>query len=512
MNLEMKKVKKIMPLMFSTFFVAIASIIYELIIGGISSYLLGNSVYQFSLTIGFFMTAMGIGALISKYISKTLLTKFILIEILLGVIGGFTAISLFVSFAITNSYQLIMYLLILVIGALTGLEIPLLTRLIQKNNSIKVALANVLSVDYLGGLAGSILFPIILLPTLGFILTSYLMGLLNLVVALIIYLKYKEQIKEQRLVLVVLLLAIATVGLGIIKADKMEHYLERRLYRDQVVYSKQSKYQKIVITKDDQDLRLFLNGNIQFSSQDEYRYHESLVHPVMSLVDQPQHILILGGGNGLVIKQLLKYNNLEQIDLVDLDQAVTTLAQENKYLLKVNNNSLEDKRVKIYNQDAYQFLRSSKQKYDVIISDLPDPNNESLNKLYTTTFYNLVYNHLKDQGGFVVQSTSSYFAPQSFWIIHHTINSSQFEEAIPYHCYVPSFGDWGFNLALKGKKNKFARANLDITVETKYLSEENIISLFSFAKDVLRWKNKVNKNILFKPILIDHYYHEWKTY
>lgn len=510
MKTKVADIKTFFPLIIATFFVAIASIVYELVIGGISSYLLGNSVWQFSITIGLFMTAMGLGALISKYIIKDLMTKFILIEIILGLIGGFSAGLLFTSFALSNSYKLVMYILILIIGALTGLEIPLLTRLIKKHNDIKVVLANVMSVDYIGGLVGSILFPIILLPNLGFILTSYLMGLLNLIVALLVYYKYQEHLKKAKLILLILILAISSLIYSTIKTEQTEHYLEQRLYRDQVVYSQQSKYQKIVITKDNHDFRMFLNGNIQFSSQDEYRYHESLVHPIMHLVKDHQQVLVLGGGDGLVVKQLLKYPAIKQIDLVDLDQAVTTLAQNNKYLLAVNDNALAHEKLKIYNQDAYQFLQQTQKKYNVIISDLPDPNNESLNKLYTTNFYNLAYNHLHNQGGLVVQSTSSYFAPRSFWTINQTINNSYFQSVKPYHCYVPSFGDWGFNLALKGSKIDIS--TIDLAVETKYLKEENLASLFNFGKDIADFKGQAEANTLLEPILIDHYYKEWETY
>ncbi|MBM7556693.1 polyamine aminopropyltransferase [Halanaerobacter jeridensis] len=510
MEEKVKDIKTVLPLIFSTFFVAIASIVYELVIGGISSYLLGNSVWQFSITIGLFMTAMGVGSLLSKYITQELMTKFILIEIALGLIGGFAAVLLFTSFALSNSYKLVMYILILIIGSLTGLEIPLLTRLVRRYEDIKVVLANLMSIDYVGGLVGSILFPIILLPNLGFIMTSYLMGLLNLAVAVVIYFKYQEQFNRAKVILSLLIIAILALTYGTTQAQQTQNYLEQRLYRDKVVYSQQSKYQKIVITKDNQDLRMFLNGNIQFSSQDEYRYHESLVHPVMSLVKEHHQILVLGGGDGLVVKQLLQYPEVEKIDLVDLDRAVTTLAQHNKYLLAINDNALANKKVTIYNQDAYQFLEQSKEKYDVIISDLPDPNNESLNKLYTINFYNLAYNRLHSQGGLAVQSTSSYFAPRSFWTINQTIKNSYFNFVKPYHCYVPSFGDWGFNLALKGRKIKVG--NINLKVNTKYLTEENLSTLFHFAKDVAKFKDQVQENTLIEPVLIGQYYREWENY
>ncbi|WP_255363837.1 MULTISPECIES: polyamine aminopropyltransferase [unclassified Candidatus Frackibacter] len=505
----MDSLKRVTPLMLGTFFVAIASIIYELIIAGISSYLLGNSVYQFSITIGLFMTSMGIGALISKYIERDLITKFILIEIALGLIGGTVAMILFYTYANTNIYVLIMYLAILVIGILTGLELPLLTRVIKEYGEFKIILANVISIDYIGGLIGSVLFPLVLLPKFGFIKTSYIVGLLNLLVALVMLFKYREQIRFNKLIGAILILIMIILTIGSFNVKDIENYLEQRLYQDNVVYSNQSKYQKIVITKDREDIRLYLNGNIQFSSKDEYRYHEALVHPALSLTGAKSRILVLGGGDGLVVRELLKYNEIRQIDLVDLDKTVTDLAQESRYFLQVNNDSLNNRKVNIYNQDAYQYIVSNNEKYDLAIIDLPDPNNESLNKLYTVNFYNLIYQNLNDRGVMVVQSTSPYFAPRAFWSIYNTIQKAGFNTK-PYHAYVPSFGDWGFTLATKNFK--FSPHDIHIKVPTKFLSDEKVSALFEFGKDTMQFKSEGQVNTLINPSLIKEYYNAWKGY
>lgn len=503
-----KNFTSILPLLTCAFVVAIASIVYELIIGGISSYLLGNSVYQFSITIGLFMTSMGLGSFFSKYIDEDLMMKFMFIEIALALIGGTCGFILFYSYAVMNTYIPVMFLMIVIIGTLTGFELPLVTRIIGDYKQLKDALANATAADYIGGLIGSVVFPILLLPRLGFIQTSYIVGILNIIIATYLFIKYRDKSRNTKLISVVIILVFGTLVTGFITVDDTEAYLERKLYRDKVVHSSQSEYQKITITEDKDDVRLFLNGNIQFSSKDEYRYHEALVHPALSLLDGEKKVLILGGGDGLAVREVLKYYDIKKIDLVDLDKAITDLAKNSKYLLEYNQDSLSDNRVNIINQDAYQFLEGNKQKYDIVIVDLPDPNNESLNKLYTVAFYRLIYRHLNNQGVIVAQSTSPYFAAECFWIIHNTIKEAGFNTK-PYHVYIPSFGDWGFNIGTKGFT--YTPDDIKIKVSTKFLNDNQLGNLFVFGKDILNQKTN-NINTLIRPILIRAYYNAWGEY
>ncbi|MEJ6951001.1 polyamine aminopropyltransferase [Natronospora cellulosivora (SeqCode)] len=505
---KVEQAKKVFPFLSCAFVVSIASIVYELLIGGISSYLLGNSVYQFSITIGLFMTAMGLGSYLSKYIQDNLMEKFMFIEIFLALIGGSAGFILFYSYAVLSIYVPIMFLLIISIGTLTGFELPLLTRIIKKYGDLKDVLANATAADYLGGLIGSVLFPIILLPRVGFITTSYIVGILNIFVAAFIFIKFQASLKKNHLIILLILLVFLILFIGILLVEDTEIYLERKLYRDPVVFSQQSNYQRIVITKNKDDVRFFLDGNIQFSSRDEFRYHESLVHPAMSLLKDAKNILVLGGGDGLAIREILKYEEVENIDLVDLDKQVTDLAQTSQYFLKYNENALSDGRVSIINKDAYLFLENSKKKYDIVIVDLPDPNNESLNKLYTVTFYRKIYNSLNEKGVMVAQSTSPYFAPSCFWIIHNTIEKAGFSTS-PYHVNVPSFGDWGFNIGTKGFSFNADIINIDI--DTKFLSTEKAQSLFVFGKDILNQKDD-RVNTLIRPILVEAYYKNWTDY
>ena len=490
-------------LLVTTLLISICSIIYELIISSISSYLQGDSITQFSITIGLYMSAMGIGSYLSKYIKEDLFNKFIFIEMSVGILGGFSSLILFLSNIYTNIYDLIMYLLIILIGIFVGLEIPILTRIIEDNESnVRKNLANIFTFDYIGGLIGSIVFPLILFPKLGFITTTFLVGSINIAVALIIILKYKPYIKKYKTIKILSIICLLIILCFLFTGSNITSSIESGLYRDDVILSEQTPYQKIVMTKHKDDIRLFLDGNLQFSTSDEYRYHEALVHIPMSYANSHQKVLILGGGDGLAAREVLKYDGVEKIVLVDIDGEMTKLCSTNEQIKKLNEGSLSNEKVKVINEDAYLFTQENQEKFDVIIIDFPDPNNEALNKLYTNVFYNYIRSNLTPNGVMVCQSTSPYYAKNSFWCINKTIKT-QFENVLPYHLQVPSFGEWGFNLAFNGNN---VRKN--ISVETKYLTEENIATMFNFGKDEIIDLNQVEENNMFKPTLIKYYNEE----
>lgn len=505
------KAKKInaTPLLFAVFIIAICGIIYELIIGAISSYLLGDSVKQYSITIGLFMSAMGIGSYLTKRFKHNLFDTFVMIELLIGLVGGISAVFLFASYGYSNTYYLVMYGTIIVIGILVGLEIPILTRIIEENeHNLRITIANVLSFDYIGALIGSIAFPLILLPHLGHIKTSFFVGFINIMVANVIIFKYANYIKYIKQLKLIAFLITCLILAGFFTADQTANRIENNLYRDQIIYKKQTVYQKMVVTKHRDDMRLFLNGNIQFSSRDEYRYHEALVHPAMSLAKNRDNILILGGGDGLAAREIFKYDDVRKVTLVDLDPEVIRFCRTNPLVSALNKGSLDNDKMTIINQDAYKFLEETDGQYDVIIIDLPDPNNESLNKLYTNLFYRLVYSRLSRNGMISIQSTSPYYAKDAYWSIVKTVESENFSVA-SYHTFVPSFGDWGFTLASKAPFNE---ADIRITVPTKYLDNTMVHSLFDFGMDEKDTKNAVKINRLTNPVLIDYYQKAWNSY
>lgn len=491
--------KKYRLLMLTTLIISGCSICYELIISAVSSYLLGDTTLQYSITIGLYMFAMGIGAFISKFMKKHLFNWFATIEMGVGMIGGTSALVLFFANLYLETYPLVMYLEIMAIGVLVGAEIPLLTRIIEEDQEdLRITLSSIFSFDYIGGLVGSIAFPLLLLPQLGYFSTAFLTGAMNIAAALLIVFKYGEQIRHQQAYRVSTVILLAVMTFGMLGAENISGLVENGLYRDRVIYSEQTAYQHIVMTKHKDDLRLYIDGNIQFSSKDEYRYHEALVHLPMMATDKRSEVLVLGGGDGLALRELLKYPET-QVTLVDLDPQMVELCQTNPQIPALNQGSLRDERVKIIVADAYQYLMEHQMQYDVIIVDLPDPNNEALNKLYTNVFYRLCYQALTPQGVMTVQSTSPYYATSAFWCITETLKSEGFDVR-PYHLQVPSFGDWGFNLASKQSIGELKTPQ----VETVYLTEEEIDAMFQFGKDE-QPKSEIGINSLSHPRLIDYY-------
>ena len=261
------------------------------------------------------------------------------------------------------------------------------------------------------------------------------------------------------------------------------------------------------MTKDRDDIRLFLDGNLQFSSLDEYRYHEVLVHVPMSSVPQGRRVLILGGGDGLALRELAKYGtDIYSVTVVDLDPSVVALASSNPYLKSLNQGSFDNEKVHVHHQDAFQFLERSSEKYDVIIADLPDPNHISLARRYSQEFYRLVKKRLQPWGAFMTQSTSSYFSSEAFWCIVSTIESVGFNHVQPFHVYIPSFGDWGFVCA---SKQAFDPKKL-AQVPTQFLDPSIIESATYFAKD--KQVSQLNISRLDNPEVLHYYLKGWQQW
>lgn len=489
-------------LMFTTLIISGCSIVYELLISAVGSYLLGDSIKQFSITIGLYMCAMGFGSHLSKYVKKNLFDFFIFVEISVGILGGISSLVLFLSNVYIASSELIMYVQIILIGTLVGLEIPILTRIIEENcDNLRVTLSNVFSFDYIGGLIGSLAFPLFLLPKLGYFSTSFLVGAINIVISILIIHNYKDYIKNINRFKLISYISLSFMVFGIVFSENISRSIENSLYRDRVILSTRTPYQKIVMTRHKDDLRLYLDGNIQFSSKDEYRYHEALTHIPMSVSQNKENVLILGGGDGMVARELLKYDDVKNITLVDIDKDMVDICRTNSLVTDINKNSLSSDKVKLVYEDAFEFLEKTNEVYDVIIVDLPDPNNDSLNKLYTNIFYRLCSNVLSENGVMTVQSTSPYYAKKAFWSINKTLKGEGFK-VYPYHVQVPSFGDWGFNLA---SKKEIDINNIDIEVDTKFLNEDSIESIFNFSKDEILDINDIDSNTLSHPKLIQYY-------
>ncbi len=506
-TLRIPQKKESLVLTASVFIAGLCSIIYELLIGTISSYFLGDSVKQFSLTIGFYMAAMGAGSYLSRYFTKNLLAKFIGLEIGLGFLGGISIPALYLTFTYTDSFLLVKTFFIVSIGILIGLEVPLLSRLMEKHYSLKLNISNILSLDYFGALIATLLFPFVLLPFIGTFKSSLVFGLINMSIGFINLWAFSDQLKISKARVLLFLSIIVTLFLSLIlvSSESILKHWHDHAYEDRVVFSKQSNYQSVVITKHEEDIRLFLNGSLQFSSIDEYRYHESLVHVPMSTSRKLKKILILGGGDGLAIRELLKYSSVESITLVDLDPLITEIAKKNYYLKKLNKKSLFNEKVKIINHDAFVYLKDSRDKYDLIISDLPDPNNVSLARLYSIEFYKIMKQSLTMDGLFVTQATSPFYAKKTFWCIKRTIEKSGLTYTYPYHVNIPSFAEWGFVMA---SRRPIEKDDFNVSIETRFLDKLVIEKSFIFEKDLQ--DNLETYSSLEKPLVLSYYLDEWK--
>jgi spermidine synthase len=496
------------PLLFlNVLIVATCGLIYELLAGTLASYVLGDSVTQFSLIIGIYLFAMGVGSWLSRFIEKGLARRFVDIELAVAVLGGFSAPLLFISFARVSYFYAVLYGVVFAIGVFVGLEIPLLLRILKDRIEFKELVSRVLAFDYIGALLASILFPILFVPRLGLIRTSLVFGMLNAAVALwgtwLLRPLIKGGITGLRVRAVVVM---ALLLLALVKANKLTSLAEDEMFADEIVYTKDTPYQRIVITRGRAGFQLFLNGNLQFSSTDEYRYHEALVHPAMLLAGNPRRVLVLGGGDGLALREVLRYPSVERVTLVDLDPEMTRLSSRFPLLADLNKRAFEDPRVQVVNQDAFIWVEDTTEApYDAAIVDFPDPNTFSLGKLYTTRFYRLLRSRLTENAGISVQATSPMFARNSYWCIIRTLESAGLSVK-PYYTAVPSFGLWGFALARSSPFEIPANPPPGL----RFLDQPTLTAMFQLSKDIEPVPVEINR--LDNQALVRYYEGEWKRF
>ncbi|BCB27242.1 polyamine aminopropyltransferase 1 [Sulfurimicrobium lacus] len=493
-----------LALLASVFIIASCGLVYELVAGALSSYLLGDSVTQFSTIIGTYLFAMGVGSYLSRHIVKGLVARFIQIELMVGVVGGFSAALLFLVFAwAAGPFKVVLYGLVLLTGILVGLEIPLVMRILKQHYGLKDLVSQVLTFDYLGALVVSLAFPLLLAPHLGLIRTSLMFGLLNALVAGWAVWLFRAQLAGLKGMAAQCVVVSALLVAGLAGADRLTTLAEANLYADEIIYTETTPYQRIVLTRWQDDVRLFLNGNLQFSSRDEYRYHEALIHPALQAVKQPRRVLVLGGGDGLAVREILKYPGIESITLVDLDPNMTRLFSRLPLLRELNQDALHSPKLKLVNDDAFLWLEKNGEFYDFIVVDFPDPTNFALGKLYTNTFYRLLEKRLSQHGLAVIQSTSPLYARQSFWCIVNTIRSVGLQ-ATPYHALVPSFGEWGYVIA---SHQPYVQPD-HYSANLRFVSSDLTPTLFQFPKDMAPMETEINR--LNNQALVHYYEAEWK--
>jgi len=337
--------------------------------------------------------------------------------------------------------------------------------------------------------------------------TSLVFGMLNAGVALWGTWLLRSLIKGSVTALrVKAFVVLALLLVGFIKANRITSFAEDEMFADEIVYTKDTHYQRIVITRGRAGFQLFLNGYLQFSSTDEYRYHEALVHPAMLVSNNPRRVLVLGGGDGLALREILKYPSVEKVTLVDLDPEMTQLSNRFPPLAKLNQGSFNDPRVQVINQDAFIWVEDTKEPlYDAAIVDFPDPNTFALGKLYTTRFYRLLKSRLTENAAVSVQSTSPMFARNSYWCIIRTLEAAGFFVR-PYYTAVPSFGLWGYALA-RASAFEVPRNPMP---GLRFLDDQTLTSMFTLSKDIEPVPVEINR--LDNQALVRYYEGEWRKF
>jgi spermidine synthase len=537
-----------------------AGLVNEYVLATVSTYVLGNSVEQFSVVIATMLLAMGAGSWAQRFVSDdSLVEKFIGIELALTLIGSFAPTIMYGSFAyVEDHFPLVQYFLIVSIGFLVGFEIPIVVRLNGKfSENLRTNIATIYGLDYLGAFVAALLWSKFLIKEFPLTETSFIVSGCNLFVAVSTYLYFAKcgWVKHAKLIAIGIVSSMLLLGFGFSQNRDWNEKFEQKMYADPIVKAETTKYQRIVVTRNNKlgDYRLYLNGNLQFSSTDEKRYHESLVHPALSSHPNPKRVLVLGGGDGLAIREILKYASVESLTLVDLDPGMIGLAKTDPILSKLNGGAFSDARVishlapvtelgtrtltisdhihapsdrrkarkrlsenepyanvTVVTMDADRFVRemSNSEPFDVILSDLPDPNSIELAKLYSREFYRGIRSLLSENGLFVVQATSPYHAKEAFLCIDRTIGSSGWK-TLPYHVNIPSFGDWGWIIAWKETGIPPELKNIKIKVPTNYITTETVAASMVFGKGELDSKNwEINTRM--RPVLLSYYTEGWQ--
>ena len=459
----------------------------------LASYLLGDAVLHWTLIISLMLFAMGLGSRLSSRISESLLDAFVAAELLLSVLVATSAPLAYLLAAYTEAIGLVIYSLAFAIGLLIGFELPLVARLNQTFEELDLNIASVLEKDYYGALLGGLFFAFVGLPILGLTYTPLALGAVNFAVAAALATRFRADLTRRRLIAGGGLVAAAVLAATSTLAEPIVRYGEQRKYRDRVVYAEQTRYQRIVMTRWKDHHWLYLDGHEQFSSFDEERYHEPLVHPAMALAAAPRRVLVVGGGDGLAMREILRHASVEALTLVELDPAMTRLAESHPVLLRLNRGSLADPRVEIVHRDAYGYLLATREVFDVVVIDLPDPRSLSLARLYSRDFYLLAARHLSPGGVLVTQATSPFFSRRAFLSILKSVRAAGLA-AVPYHNHVPTLGEWGWVLGVAPARRTAGDVPTPETVrarlleldfaglETRFLNREAMVAMLHFGK------------------------------
>ncbi len=496
----------------SIFATGCAGIVAEFVLATLATYTVGNAVLQWTVVMSLMFFAMGIGSRLSSFFREKLLDSFIIVEFILSLLCASSAVLAYGLAAYTAYIGLLIYTQALAIGFLIGLEIPLVTRLNNAYEDLRSNIAAIMEKDYYGSLLGGLLFAFFALPYLGLTYTPIALGSINFLVASLLLWRFYGLVGRKKLLVSGFVLSLSALIVMGVLAKPIILYGEQRQFRDKIILAKQTPHQKIVITQWKNHHWLFINGQEQFSTFDEEKYHEPLVHPAMNLASSREKVLILGGGDGLALREVFKYPEVTSVTLVDLDPEMTDLARTHHVLLEINQGAMNDKRVEIINRDAAAFLKEDLKLYGVILIDLPDPDSVDLMHVYSRNFYSLAHRRLMAGGLLAVQATSPYFSRQAFLSIIKTVEDAGFS-VLPYHNQIPTMGEWGW--VLGARKTDMSKEILRKRIlsfdfdglDTRFFDTSAMISMAHFGKGVLDGPDveKIKINTESNPVLMKYY-------
>lgn len=499
-------------LMASLFATGLSGIVAEYILATLATYFLGNSTIQWTMILSCMLFSMGLGSRFSKYVNKYVLETFIALEIILSILTSFCALITYASMGQTHYIGVIIYTLAILIGFMIGMEIPLVTRINGRYENLKANIASVMEKDYYGSLLGGVFFAYYAHENLGLTYTPFVLGTINLLVAIVLFLVLKSNVESKFKALLGISFIVVSLGsvLGVMNAEDVVLYGEQeRYYPDKVIFSKQTKYQKITITQHKEHHFLYLNSGKQLSTLDEYLYHEPLVHPVMQLSQNPKHVLIVGAGDGCAIREVLKYENVDSIFLVDLDPEMTLVGASHEVFAELNDSAYFDSKLTVINSDAFIWMENTNRYFDVIIADFPDPKNLELSRLYSLQFYKFCYQRLRPNGVMVTQASSPYYMNNAFRCIDKTVSEAGFN-TLPIHNHVYTFGEWGWVIGTKSIAKDRIKSLLwskDLEgLDLKWLTPEGVQMMSSFGKDIVVDPiDSLEVNTVHNPVLYQYY-------
>lgn len=429
------------------FVCAACGLVYELELVALATYLVGDSVTQASVVLSVMVFAMGVGALLAKRLRCRAAVGFGAVEAGLALVGGASAMALYACFAWFGQSRSALVGFSLAIGILIGAEVPLLMTLIQRvrRQDASGAVADLFAADYVGALVGGLAFPFLLLPSFGQLTGALLTGGVNAVAGgvLVLWLFRRDLTVRARWALLgVNALVLALLAMGVVLATPFERAARQAVYGSSARVAVQTGIQEVVMTGGTGDgagagrgrkgsggpLALYLDGRLRVSAETEFRYHEALVHPAMA-GGPHRRVLVLGGGDGLAVREILRYRSVRSVTVVELDPGVLRLARTDPGLSRLNRHSLADPRVRVVTEDAFDWLRQQGMRrrrqtpYDVIVSDLPDPGIAASTKLYSQEFYGLAARVLAGDGRLVVHAGPPVERARLYWTVEATIRS-----------------------------------------------------------------------------------------